>query len=828
MAMDAPAVARKEGAAMSISPPSSQSSPAIENIPDELKARRQWVVWRYEFRDRKWTKVPYQPAHPRWKAKTDDPSTWSTFDAAWSTFLAGGFDGIGYVFSKDDPYVGIDLDNCLKDGRPLEWARDFISDFAGTYGEISPSGNGVKLWCSGKLEGDGTRRNGFGPDGSGAIEMYDQRRFFAMTGQMWDETCVYIEEFPLEIAELYAKLKAPKSSKVKPIEQPAPAPRATSLIHTDAEVIAEIERNPKVRDLWMGYSGGHPSPSEADLALCNHLAFLCGPGRHDQVKRLFLQSGLGVRDKTRDRVDYLDKFSIPKAYENRSQYYSWPRPRKQGSSPPPSANGTGHLDAADVAVNEAEDDPHRLGRLFLKSREAGGKRTVVYHRGDFHSWDGTAYRPFPDHEVNAGTSKVCRQEFDRLNRIAIRKWEANGKKNAKDEETPKPIARKVGTRLIGDVAQAIRGETLLAGTVDPPAWLIDHPPFPAEDVLPTSNALVHLPSFVDGKAGAIAKPTPGFFCPYALDYPFNPDAETPVAWADFLASIWSHDPEAIDTLQEWMGHLLTPDASQQKIGVLIGPTRSGRGTISRVIRGLIGASNVASPTFSGLASHFGAACLIGKPVAIVGDARQSRQSDWAVALERLLMISGEDAIVIDRKNRPAWEGKLPTRLMLISNELPHFPDQSGALAGRFLLLRFTESFLGKEDRTLDAKLQAELPGILLWAIEGWKRLRNRGRFLQPKSGQDLIDQMRDLSSPVGAFIRERCEIGPGNMIPRTDLFQAWKDWCLDRNREPGSEESFGRNLRTACPHLGVTQPRDAQGKRFRAYEGIRLQPGPAF
>jgi putative DNA primase/helicase len=479
-------------------------------------------------------------------------------------------------------------------------------------------------------------------------------------------------------------------------------------------------------------------------------------------------------------------------------------------------------------VNEAEDDPHRLGRLFLESREAGGMRTMVYHRGEFHLWDGTAYRSFPDHEVNAGIGKVCKEEFDRLNRIAIGKWEADGKTDAKGKETSMPVASKVGTQLVGDTAQAIRGETLLAGTVDPPAWLIDDPPFPAADVLPTSNALVHLPSFVEGRPGAIATPTPEFFCPYALDYPIDPDAETPIAWADFLASIWSNDPEAIDTLQEWMGYLLTPDTSQQTIGVFIGPTRLGRGTISRVVRGLIGARNVASPTSSGLASHFGAACLIGKPVAIVGDARQSRQSDWAVSLERLLMISGEDAIVIDRKNRPAWEGKLPTRLMLISNELPHFPDHSGALAGRFLLFRFTESFLGKEDRTLDAKLQTELPGILLWAIDGWKRLRERGRFLQPRSGQDMIDQMRDLSSPVGAFIRERCEIGAGYTIPRGDLFQAWKDWCLDRNREPESEESFGRNLRAACPHLGTTQPRDKQGKRYRAYEGITLQPGPAF
>jgi hypothetical protein len=163
------------------------------------------------------------------------------------------------------------------------------------------------------------------------------------------------------------------------------------------------------------------------------------------------------------------------------------------------------------------------------------------------------------------------------------------------------------------------------------------------------------------------------------------------------------------------------------------------------------------------------------------------------------------------------------RLIATHNELPKFPDSSGAITTRPLLFRFTESFVGKEDLTLEAKLQAELPGILLWAIEGWKRLRKQGRFQQPLTGQELIDQMRDLSSPVGAFVRERCDVGAGYLIPRGDLFFAWTDWCKLRYREPGTADTFGKHLRAACPHLGMTQPTDADGNRFRAYEGIKLK-----
>jgi putative DNA primase/helicase len=144
-----------------------------------------------------------------------------------------------------------------------------------------------------------------------------------------------------------------------------------------------------------------------------------------------------------------------------------------------------------------------------------------------------------------------------------------------------------------------------------------------------------------------------------------------------------------------------------------------------------------------------------------------------------------------------------------------------------LLFRFTESFLGREDKGLDARLHAELPGILLWAIEGWKRLRVRGHFLQPSSGQDLIDQMKDLSSPVGAFLRERCEVGSGFREEVSAVFTVWKDWCAARNKEPGEEATLGRNLRSVFPHL-VTKQARVSGSRERFFEGLRLKSSPVY
>ena len=100
----------------------------------------------------------------------------------------------------------------------------------------------------------------------------------------------------------------------------------------------------------------------------------------------------------------------------------------------------------------------------------------------------------------------------------------------------------------------------------------------------------------------------------------------------------------------------------------------------------------------------------------------------------------------------------------MSNELPRLGDASGALAGRLILLRLTRSWFGKEDPRLFDRLRAGLPGILLWAAEGWRRVRDRGRFIQPKSAAKLVEEMEDLSSPVGAFVRERCRVAPGERV----------------------------------------------------------------
>ena len=316
--------------------------------------------------------------------------------------------------------------------------------------------------------------------------------------------------------------------------------------------------------------------------------------------------------------------------------------------------------------------------------------------------------------------------------------------------------------MVGDFVDALMAEVFIRDDIAVPSWLKATGP---ADPIPLRNGLLDL------AAGRLHPHTPRYFGSYSLPFSYDPNPPTPYHWLRFLMTLWPKDREARRTLQEIIGLLLTADTRHQKIFLLVGPKRSGKGTIARIIRQLLGPENVAGPTLGGLTKDFGSQCLIGKPAAIIADARLSSRSDAAVIAERLLSISGEDVQTIDRKYRDPWTGMLPTRFVILTNELPKLSDSSGALASRFIILTLAESFYGREDHGLLNRLLAELPGIFAWALAGKRRLAKRGRFEMPKSSAAAVERLEMLSSPITAFLRDKCIVEPGAVVSCNVLYE---------------------------------------------------------
>jgi primase-polymerase (primpol)-like protein len=174
-------------------------------VPDGLAERDQWVLWRYESRDGKSTKVPYQPNGCR--ADSTDSRTWATFEIAlnaWRRYRQR-YAGLGFVFAKDGGLAGIDLDDSLDEQHNVKtWAQRIVEQFGDTYLEISPSGQGLKIWVQGSLP---TNVPGV-KIGDGSIELYDHARYFAVTGRAFRGAPFQIENHTNDLLLLYDRLTA--------------------------------------------------------------------------------------------------------------------------------------------------------------------------------------------------------------------------------------------------------------------------------------------------------------------------------------------------------------------------------------------------------------------------------------------------------------------------------------------------------------------------------------------------------------------------------------------------------------------------------------------
>lgn len=246
-------------------------------IPAELLALPQWVGWRYETRKGRPTKVPLSP-HTEQRASSTDPSTWGS----WREAMALLADGVGFVFSADDPYVGVDLDACfLPSGALHPAAWNVVARLDGYY-EPSPSGNGLHIIVRGRLErGRHTLKTEWGDE----FAVYSSGRFFTMRGDGRGQ----IQEAQDALNYLVSYY----------FPEPRDTPRVTHsapFSDDDGKIVDKVLANDRMAALWRGDTSEHGGDhSAADLALCAHLGWLTGNDRA-RIDGLFRRSGL-MRDK---------------------------------------------------------------------------------------------------------------------------------------------------------------------------------------------------------------------------------------------------------------------------------------------------------------------------------------------------------------------------------------------------------------------------------------------------------------------------------------------------------------------------------------------------
>jgi hypothetical protein len=285
-----------------------------EHIPAELRARARWVVWGYvpekdpDTGEVDWDKPPVN-ARTRRLASSTNPETWSTHDKALAAYRRGGLDGVGFVLDGSDDLVGVDLDKCRNPdtGAVEPWALDVVRAID-SYTEVSPSGRGLRLFLHGKLPPQGRKK--------GHYENYSRGRYVTVTGQHVEGTPLTVEHRQAQLEQVHRQVFGEPAGASPPNDTGFRPPADLD----DVELIRRAGEARNGVEFLSLLAGAHsfPSASEADLALCNHLAFWCGPNSEDRIDALFRQSGL-FRSKW-NREDYRRR-TIRKALDGRTEFY---------------------------------------------------------------------------------------------------------------------------------------------------------------------------------------------------------------------------------------------------------------------------------------------------------------------------------------------------------------------------------------------------------------------------------------------------------------------------------------------------------------------------
>lgn len=310
-----------------------------------------------------------------------------------------------------------------------------------------------------------------------------------------------------------------------------------------------------------------------------------------------------------------------------------------------------------------------------------------------------------------------------------------------------------------------------------------------------------------------------------VPYNYNPEANAP-RWVTFVNEVLEGDQERIALLQEWLGYMMAPCYDFQKVMLMIGPRRCGKGTIGNVMAELVGQLNYTGLSLSSFYDDDYLESLQHKTVAFSGDTAKSvNHNKLPVIIERLKKISGNDHVDFKRKYKSRMTCKLPTRITLAGNHIPKLFDDSEALAGRLLVLPFEVSWYNREDPKLLPALLNELEGIALWALQGLARLNTNRGFTLPEASKAEMQYIEESYSPLRQFIDSRCSLGGEPVVAASDLYDSYRAWAtLSGEDHILTRKTFVSAFKDATRGKGCKYgPQRIDGNVVRGFKGIHLR-----
>lgn len=758
----------------------------FEKIPQYLKDNGQFCNWRYELRDGNQTKVPYISGTKR-KANVDDPTTFVAFDTAAS---ATGYDGIGIRVSGG--IVGIDLDHCTEEGKLLPWAQEIVDRFGATYIEISPSGEGIRIFS--------LLPNGFEYDTQtyyikkGNIEVYipgHTNRFLTVTGNTINGAEV------TETAEALVWLL--DTYMLRPIP-PTPAVSAPGKSYlSDEELINKAtssKNGEKFTRLWKGDITGYKSKSEADAALVSILAFWCS-GDKAQMDRLFRQSGLmrGKWDSLRG-ADTYGNISIRKAVARMTDYYKPIVPRSAAED-----FGEDRLEELDP-MDSSKYPWNDIGAGHIFADFYQDRLRYVPERKMWFFYADGVWQPDTG---NLRAMKYCMELADLMYTFAL---------EIRDEDKRKSYMKYASrwqshSNRVNILKDAQVYHPISFGSFDADIYIFN-----------CKNGTLHIDTgeFTEHRStDLLTKISPVVYDPTAYSQRF----------ATYIDEIMSGDADRAKFLQKILGYGLTGDTRHECMTILYGvTTRNGKGTLCESVLKVLGDYGCASRPESlamknntnGSQPSEDVARLAGVRFVNIPEPGKGMVLDAA----KVKAMTGNDTLNARYLHENSFDFQPQFKIYVNTNFLPVINDMTLFSSDRIIIIPFDRHFdEHSRDTTLKRRFAEDgvQSAILNWLLEGFLLLQTEGLYL-PKSVKEATDRYQHDSDKMALFFEDNLVADDTAEEMTARVYARYKGWCQENGTYPEGMKNFKQGLQAIAPVVRKRPKRG--GEKTTLLIGYRL------
>ncbi len=757
-----------------------------EGVPGLIKDVPRWICWHYEYKGGKWTKPPISPLNGN-TANFKDKNVWSDFKGASAAHQSKNIqsDGVGFVLSKDDDIVGIDIDHCFQDGEITEVTESIIKK-VNSYTELSPSGEGIRIFCKGLFPFSGRKNTKLG------LEIYSYDRYLTVTGHILNDQLTEIVNSQVALDWLVDKYFS--DSPNTRVNQTAENQRINeSEVGEYIDKLCTSDIAKKFKSLFEGNIEQYMSQSEADMALCGLLAKFTEKAL--LIDRIFRESAL-MREKW-DQVHSAKgltygQMTINKALNNSKNYSLQKDPK--------------------YYLQNIERGDAELIRDLYQDRiiyNHYAKSWFIYSDGVWNLDEKEQTRKKVCLELNQFYNIASKNSDDKVLKIHEELgFDEVSIKHVKNKSSPEEKFRDECRKRI----RSLNTRKYLSNVMEL-----------AKSYLPvTTNEFDRHPLLINLKNGTFnldlhefREHEPKDLISKQCPTNFDEMADCP-KWKAFLLRIFQADKDLVEFIKQLVGYSFTGLADLDVLLYCHGGGANGKSTFIKTLQELGGDYIENIPVDVLLLKNrndtdaYQLSRMKGTRMVFTDEIPGGRTLNESLVKS----ITGGDTINARNPYEKPFSFEPTHTMWCFGNYKLNIKGNDTGIWRRVHLIPFTYT-IPEEDRRdrsdVLAEFKAELPGILNWVIEGYQSYRKNG-LLIPDVVSQATQDYRYESDVLGTFLEDNCVYEDGHKCELKKFSNSYLDWCSKNKEFPAAKTS--RQIGALLRSRGINVSAGTGNKRY--------------